>query len=238
MIHKRLIAAGDELSDALSGLSWSEPVGASYNPLSYAREPNAGYIKKYAGRGQTLLLGMNPGPWGMAQTGVPFGTVAVVRDWLGINGHVGQPARPHPARPVTGFDCTRSEVSGSRLWGWARARWKTPDAFFKRFFVINYCPLIFFTREGRNITPDRLKASDRRELFARCDRALASAVEALTPVMVVGVGRFAFLRATEVLSGTGVAVGRITHPSPANPAANRGWVEIVERELSDMGVDL
>ena len=86
-----------------------------------------------AGRGQSLLLGMNPGPWGMAQTGVPFGTVSRVRDWLGIEAPVERPANEHPRRPVLGFGTERDEVSGLRVWGWAQARWGTPERFFERF---------------------------------------------------------------------------------------------------------
>jgi len=33
-------------------------------------------------------------------------------------------------------------------------------------------------------------------------------------------------------------VGRITHPSPANPKANRGWESMVEWELSELGIDV
>ena len=34
---------------------------------------------------RVVFLGMNPGPFGMAQVGVPFGEVAAVRDWLRID---------------------------------------------------------------------------------------------------------------------------------------------------------
>src|SRR5688572_32536315 len=95
---------------------------------------------------------MNPGPFGMAQTGVPFGDVAMVRDWLGIVAAVAKPRDEHPKRPVLGFECQRSEVSGARLWGWARARFGTPQRFFERFFVANYCPLAFMESSGANRT--------------------------------------------------------------------------------------
>ena len=58
-----------------------------YNPLVYARVPH-GHTSSVGVRGaeDVLLVGMNPGPFGMAQTGVPFGDVAMVRDFLGITG--------------------------------------------------------------------------------------------------------------------------------------------------------
>jgi len=187
---------------------------------------------------KVFLVGMNPGPWGMMQTGVPFGEVNIVRDWMRIDGDVGQPAILHPKRPVDGFRCTRSEVSGRRLWGWAMARFGPAEEFFRDFFVVNYCPLAFFTEEGKNITPDKLKKADRGELYALCDKALRESVRSLTPEFVIGIGRFAYDRSTAALEGIEVKVGRITHPSPANPAANRGWAEIVERELAEVGIEL
>src|SRR5690606_1352475 len=104
-------------------LRFRDPVEYVYNPLEYARRPHEAYLKRYGtGPKEVLLLGMNPGPFGMAQTGVPFGEVAHVREWLGIEDGVDRPAVEHPKRPVLGFDCKRAEVSGARLWGWARDR--------------------------------------------------------------------------------------------------------------------
>jgi single-strand selective monofunctional uracil DNA glycosylase len=210
-----------------------------YNPLDYAWEPHRCYLERYGGgRPEVLLLGMNPGPWGMAQTGVPFGDVPLVRDWLGIEAPVGRPTREHPKRPIEGFDCHRREVSGQRLWGWARERCGTPARFFARFFVHNYCPLCFMESSGRNRTPDRLPAADRKKLFAACDRALADAVRSLAPRYVLGVGGFAADRAAAVLGDAPVQVGQILHPSPASPRANRDWAGEVEAALRDMGIAL
>jgi single-strand selective monofunctional uracil DNA glycosylase len=179
---------------------------------------------------------MNPGPFRMAQTGVPFGDPAMVRDFLGIDGPVGRPEPEHPKRAVLGFAQGRGEVSGARLWGWARERWGTPDRFFAGFFVANWCPLAFLDEGGRNVTPDKLPAPEREALREPCDRALRETVAALTPRLVVGVGAFAEKRACEALAGTGVAVGGILHPSPASPAANRGWAVQAERRLRALGV--
>ena len=105
-----------KLNRSLGKLRFSEPVTHVYNPLEYALEPCLDYYQRYGqGPRRVLMLGMNPGPWGMAQTGVPFGEVGMVRDWLKIRGTVHKPALEHPQRPVLGFDCARSEVSGKRL---------------------------------------------------------------------------------------------------------------------------
>ena len=181
---------------------------------------------------------MNPGPWGMLQTGVPFGEVGLVRDWMGIEGKVGVPRQRHSKRPVEGFASRRSEVSGRRLWGWVKDRFRKPQIFFSNFLVLNYCPLAFFDAGGKNITPDKLQAADRKELYALCDGALNETVTALSPRFVVGVGRFAYERSSAALGGMRITVGRVTHPSPANPAANRGWESVMERELHDMGIQI
>ena len=185
---------------------------------------------------EILMLGMNPGPFGMAQTGVPFGDVTMVRDFLGITGPVGSPAREHPRRPIVGFACARSEVSGTRFWGWARDRFGTAERFFASVFVANWCPLVFMDESGRNRTPDKLPSDERAPLFQACDEALARVVDALRPTLVVGIGRFAERRAHEAL-GDGVRIGSIPHPSPASPAANRGWAEAVDARLHQLGFE-
>ena len=234
-----LFAITDELARRLAVLRFGPPVTHVYNPLTYARGPYDAYLDRYGHPPkEVVLVGMNPGPWGMAQTGVPFGEVAAVRDWLGIIGDVGRPEPEHARRPVLGFGCPRSEVSGRRVWGWARRTFGTPECFFARFFVANYCPLLFLEESGRNRTPDKLPAEERVPLLVACDRALRETVELLEPRLVVGIGRFAEQRARIALHGLDLAVGRVTHPSPANPSANRGWENLVSRELAALGVAL
>lgn len=222
-----------ELCREVNALSFGAPVTHVYNPLAYAAQPLRRYVERYGrGRRRALLLGMNPGPWGMVQTGIPFGEVAAVRDWLGIEAPVGKPAPEHPKRPVLGFACPRSEVSGARLWGWVRARFGTAARFFEHLHVVNYCPLAFLEASGRNRTPDKLPATEREPLFAACDRALIRLVAYHQPAWVIGIGTFAEQRARVALAGTGVEIGRVLHPSPASPLANRGWAEVVEKELA------
>ena len=234
-----LVSIADELRTAVRGLRFSEPVRHAYNPLDYAWEAHRSYIERFgAPAKEVVLLGMNPGPWGMAQTGVPFGEVRAVTEWLGISTGVGRPAAEHPKRPVSGFDCGRSEVSGRRVWAWARHTFRTPDRFFDRFFIANYCPLLFLEESGRNRTPDKLPAAERRPLEHHCDRALRSTVEHLRPALVVGLGNFATLSAERALAGLDVSVGKVLHPSPASPTANRGWAAQATNQLKELGVDL
>lgn len=230
----------DELIASLDGMTFGPPVTHVYNPLVYARAAWDAYCARYGqGEREVLLVGMNPGPFGMAQTGVPFGEVHMVRGWLGIESPIGRPPVEHPKRPVEGFACHRSEVSGARVWGWARERFGTPEAFFARFFIANYCPLVFMGESGVNITPDKLPRSEREPLFEACDRALRRTVEHFRPRFVIGVGKFAEDRIRAALAAMpGPIVGRVPHPSPASPLANGGWAELMDRALAELGISL
>ncbi len=233
-----LVSISRELSAAVHTLTFGPPVTHVYNPLSYAQQPHEAYLTRYGtGSKEVVLVGMNPGPFGMAQTGVPFGDVGFVRDWMGIQSPVQRPRVEHPQRPVTGFDCQRAEVSGSRLWGWARDRFGSPERFFERFFVVNYCPLVFIEPPAKNRTPDRLPAEERQPLFERCDEALRDTVAELAPRWVIGVGAFAEKRARSALTDD-VEIATILHPSPASPRANRGWAAEIERQLGALGIEV
>ncbi len=232
-----LLTAAQTLSKAVHRLAFSAPVAFVYNPLDYAWEAHAAYLENYgSGRKQVIFLGMNPGPFGMAQTGVPFGEVKSVRDWMLIEKPVGHPPKVHPKKPVEGFACPRSEVSGQRLWGLFRERFGPAKAFFADHFVVNYCPLAFFDEGGRNLTPDKFPAAETAALFAACDEHLRRMVEVQKPEWLIGVGDFALKRAEQVCSGSPVKIGKILHPSPASPAANRGWAAAATAQLKKLGV--
>jgi single-strand selective monofunctional uracil DNA glycosylase len=234
---ERLAAASRSLSEAVAPLRFGPPVTHVYNPLEYARPLHEAYLRRLgSGPKRALFLGMNPGPWGMAQTGVPFGEVAAVRDWIGLSAPVAKPAHEHPKRPVSGLECTRSEVSGRRLWRAIAHHFGTPDQLFKDYAVINYCPLSFMLASGANVTPDKLPASERAPLYAACDEYLRAIATILEPEWVVGIGGFAEDRAKTALAGLGVKTGRVLHPSPASPAANKGWDEAVARDLTALGL--
>lgn len=216
------------LRSALAEQTFAAPVSHVYNPLEYASEPFALYLERYVAgpQGRTLLLGMNPGPWGMAQTGVPFGEVAAVRDWLGVEAAVGQPRILHPARPIQGFSCQRSEVSGRRLWGLFSQKFASAADFARRFVIVNYCPLVFMEESGRNRTPDKLNRQERERLYEACDTALGELLEILQVSRAVGVGKFALDRLQKVARAKSMDQLRlesILHPSPANPQANADW---------------
>ncbi|MGJ3243461.1 MAG: uracil-DNA glycosylase family protein [Opitutales bacterium] len=236
---RRLKALSRSLSAAVADLPFTEPVAAVYNPLVYARDLHEHYLDL---AGQTakevLFLGMNPGPWGMAQTGVPFGEIPAVRDWMGLRGRVSRPAHEHPKRPVEGLACRRSEVSGRRLWGLFQEAFPDPSAFFRDHFVANYCPLVFMAESGANLTPDKLPVAERIPLETACQTAFRELVRILEPEWVIGVGKYADSQARKALEGSGLIVRHATilHPSPASPIANRGWAPQALKQLQALGL--
>ena len=234
-----LVSAARTLRETLRPLRFAAPVEYVYQPLDYAWTPHETYLRRFGGsRKKVVLVGMNPGPFGMTQTGVPFGEIAAVRDWMGICEPVGKPEREHPKRPVVGFDCPNSEVSGRRLWGLFAQRFGKAEAFFKEHFVANYCPLVFIEASGRNFTPDKLPAAETVALEKACDAHLRAVIAALEPEWVIGVGAFAeerAVRAKEAMGGS-FKTGRVLHPSPASPAANRDWAGAATKQLVKLGV--
>jgi single-strand selective monofunctional uracil DNA glycosylase len=234
-----LLASTRNLADALRDLEFSAPVSCVYRPLDYAWQPYRRYLENFgSGTKRVLFLGMNPGPFGMVQTGVPFGEVTAVRDWMGIEEPVGRPSNEHAKRPVEGFHCQRSEVSGRRLWGLFAQRFGTASAFFHDHFVLNFCPLVWMSASGANLTPNALPAVEMAPVEQACLQHLTEVIDLMRPSFLIGVGGFAeerLRRAAETL-GTTARRGRILHPSPASPAANRGWAEAATRQLVDQGV--
>ena len=236
VISASLIDAARVLSHEVGQLTFSPPVSHIYNPLEYAWAPHEHYLQRFgAERKKIVFIGMNPGPFGMVQCGIPFGEIAAARDWMGIDAPVERPVLENPKRPIEGFACQRSEVSGRRLWGLFQQRFGSAEAFFAEHFVANYCPLAFFD-QGRNLTPDKLPAVEAGPLYVACDKHLRKLVDALRPQWVVGIGGFAEARAAIALAGMEVRIGKVLHPSPASPAANRGWAEAATRQLAAQGI--
>jgi single-strand selective monofunctional uracil DNA glycosylase len=233
-----LAAIARDLRRELADCALGPPVAHVYRPLEYAWAPHREFLDRWGGGPKpVVLVGMNPGPWGMAQTGIPFGSLPIVGTWLGLeHREVGRPRSEHPRRPVEGFACRRQEVSGARLWGWARDRWKTPERFFAAMWVANYCPLLFLDRAGRNLAPDKLRAAELDRVTAPCDRALRRTVETLEARWVIGIGAWAETRIRAACSDRPVTIGRILHPSPASPLANRGWAERATSALRELGI--
>jgi len=228
MIVERMIEASSKLRDDVEKFADSlvkeGSVDAVYNPLAYAWEPHRAYLELASGGGaKTLLLGMNPGPHGMGQMGIPFAATSVVRDLLKItNLEVGQPRKPHPKRPISGLDWPKEEVSGTRLWSLLENEYGSAESIFKSVFLLNHCPLMLFSGErATNITPDKITGPTTKALLERCDEHLREVADIMQIERVIGVGRYSEKRALNALSGIDISVTTCWHPSPASPLANR-----------------
>lgn len=216
--------------------SFAKPVAFVYRPLEYARALADAYVARFAqGTKEVVFVGMNPGPFGMGQTGVPFGEVSFVRDWMKLDGTVLVPKDTHPKRPISGLACPRSEVSGRRLWGAFAATFPRAEDFFARAWVVNYCPLLFLGATGANVTPDKLAAKERLRLERVCDEHLSGVLDLLRPKHVVGVGGYATKRIERVAKPT-MKIATMPHPSPASPTANRGWEAAAKKALEAAGI--
>ena len=60
----------------------------------------------------------------------------------------------------------------------------------------------------------------------------------MRPAFLIGIGGFAEerLRRAATATASTARLGRILHPSPASPAANRGWADAATRQLAALGV--
>ena len=224
-----VLDAARELTTALAGRRFAAPVAAVYAPLEYAWCGFRAYVERYTPeQAHALFLGMNPGPFGMTQTGVPFGDVALVRDWLQIECAVRAPAHAHPRRPIEGFACRRREVSGSRLWGLFRDRFGDPAAFFgdARQLVVNYCPLMFLEQSRPQPHPGQV-AGGGAHPPARAVRPPPAADRAATSPALAGRRRGIRHPGRPPGRRPGArwarrANSRATPPLPANPASQPG----------------
>lgn len=237
-VGERLAEAALRLSAicdaAIPQLEKKTIVAHATNPLNYAWSHHEQYLHKWGNRcGHTLLLGMNPGPWGMAQTGVPFGATEVAQSFLQIEARKLQtPANAHPKRPIEGMALERQEISGTRLWNLMESHFGTAEHTFDNIFVVNHCPLLLLGETGKNLTPNNLPAALMTPLLKACDEHLLDVIDIMGITRVIGVGKYAEQRARMALgagkSGSGtsrdgrrVQIDTCWHPSPASPLANR-----------------
>ncbi|XP_033227420.1 single-strand selective monofunctional uracil DNA glycosylase isoform X2 [Belonocnema kinseyi] len=234
-IPDAILALEKNLSTKLSEIKFKAPIDYIYNPIEYAHDVHSNYVHTYCqGTKKILFLGMNPGPWGMSQNGVPFGEVSMAKEWLKMSGKIQKPPREHPERKITGFDCTRKEVSGLRFWGFFRDLCEKPENFFRHSYVHNYCPLAFMTSNARNITPADIKTEEQKKLLKICDDVLEEIFKLLKVEIVIGIGRFVEERAKIVMRNgkINIKVIYMAHPSP-RALHNENWPEKAKATLED-----
>jgi len=240
-MKEQLLEHSRKLARQLRDIEFShEALSHVYNPLQYAWDGYRQYVETYLpAQCRVYFLGMNPGPFGMTQTGVPFGEIAAVRDYLKLAPRLIASERPiHAKRPLEGMDCKRSEVSGKRLWGLFASHYPQARDFFKQHWVSNFCPLLFLSNSGSNIVPEKLQQPGRRQLEELCQKHLLFELQLLKPHYLVGVGKFAEQQLEKVrpLLAHDCVLGSIIHPSPASPLGNKNWPQLPLQQLEQLGV--
>ena len=233
-----LIERTRRLRDEVDSLAFTYD-GYIYNPLDYAQAMHEAYLSRYVRQSaKVLFLGMNPGPFGMMQTGVPFGEVNAVRDYLKLSLPVLKPKKEHPNRPVEGMNIKRSEGSGKRLWGLISLKWPNPDEFFKDHCIFNYCHLGFLDsgKTAKNFTPDHLPKEERKALEDVCDSYLKDIIDLIDPMALIGIGKYAQAKLEAVNDKADRIVSSIIHPSPGNPQANVDWNGKTTEKMKELGL--
>jgi single-strand selective monofunctional uracil DNA glycosylase len=81
-----------------------------------------------------------------------------------------------------------------------------------------------------------LPMAERNALYTACDDHLHRIIDILEPEWIVGIGAFAETRARTTLADRDLKFGRLPHPSPANPMANRGWAKQAGKQLRALGL--
>lgn len=77
-VSEEFLNLADELNLSLEQFEIPKKVEAVYNPTIYARQTFEMYVKKYCNSPKPIIyFGMNPGPFGMSQTGVR--TVSIIQ---------------------------------------------------------------------------------------------------------------------------------------------------------------
>ncbi|XP_013171163.1 PREDICTED: single-strand selective monofunctional uracil DNA glycosylase [Papilio xuthus] len=221
----------DDLNNKLEIFQFPAAIKCIYNPTIYARHTFEMYVRKYCNTKKSIMFfGMNPGPFGMSQTGVPFGDVSSVREWLGIEGPVGKPPKELETRPVRGFECTRTEISGKRFWGLLKEICGTPEKFFESSFVYNYLNQQWMKTNGCNLTPGDFKVTEMKALYEICDPIFIKVLELYNVQTIIAVGKFCETRAHKAIEaylpskGKTIKVLYLPHPSPRT-VNNNNWDE-------------
>ena len=272
------------LADDLHALRRPAGVSHVYNPLRYMWPAHERFLSRhyvtdrasapdgrldfYEPAGATrprryLILGMNPGPHGMVQTGLPFGDVVNAAAMLGYRTGDQVPAPDlagvelHPSRPVIGLSATRREASGERLWGGLAAIFGGLEQTLAACFAANYCPLAYFAddAQGTNVTPEdfgkktikgepnpRHDPGYAAELDKVCLPYLVRVARAMRVEVILAVGRYAEAKANIIAAlqpddsrPARPKVVYLTHPSPLATRSAGEWATMARHALENAG---
>ena len=82
------------------------------------------------------------------------------------------------------------------------------------------------------------RPGDKKKVYELCDKALFRILSLLQATEIIAVGRVVNERLIKVRQkfSLDINIHFLMHPSPANPAANKGWSDIAEKSLSELNI--
>ena len=222
------------LNIELDELKFFPPCFYVYNPLSYCFESFKIYFEYLNTEEEiNLFFGINPGPFGMAQTGIPFGDKETVKNYLKIEPKIDIDKIPkqHPKKQILGLEVKRVEKSGRIFWGVIKEFYPEKYDFFKSNFVLNFCPLCFLDEQGRNITPKVLRKEDQIALYKILEIFMLKLFKLIKIKKLIAIGdeTFSYLNALN----TKLKIQTIIHPAAyKSPEFIKNEYKIFLKELN------
>jgi single-strand selective monofunctional uracil DNA glycosylase len=221
------------------------------NPGRYGERWHARFRRAYPMSPRPLLVfGLNPGPYGMAQTGVPFTDLKRLESalpglWKDLVASGEPVTRPGLAPPSLARHLTRTfESSSVRVYRFLERAYGRPELALREVVFVNPCPLLFIDPEtGANRTPADLpralrarKAAELVHAFEELRRAtVLEAVAELEPRGAILLGRDVAAAVGEALRAAlgARSVVEWEHPARAVPET---WSRGLADELRKRGL--
>ncbi|XP_073819638.1 uncharacterized protein isoform X2 [Musca autumnalis] len=164
-----------------------------YNPLDYdAAKIHKDYLKRYLkGPKRVLFVTMNPASHGELQTGIPFGHMPTIREYMKLKSTIIDSPVPHPSEDEE----QERENNSIYFWQMIREIFYSQNFFLSKFFqqrfVHSFCPLAFIDGEKQFVTLENLPDKTyRKEVTKACVHILEKQLKLLQPDMVIVMGGY------------------------------------------------
>jgi len=164
-----------------------------WNPALYALDIYQEYLTKFPPEpGAILALGLNPGPYGMAQTGIPFTDCRTASGALGMEMTIPGKAPDDlisRLKKANGKWRGTYERSSLGMYRFLILAWGDIKTAYRNWFVGNPCPLLFLDPERWNVTPADPRLRRMKEVGELRQRAVIGFSEILNPRGIVCFGK-------------------------------------------------
>ena len=182
-------------------------------------------------RGGIVAFGLNPGKYGMAQTGIPFTDVTrAARVGIAI-----EPPGLAPASLRPFLKSYRVERSSASVYGLLDEAWGSPREGWRALWAVAPCGLLFLEKDGENVTPADARLARRDDVRELRLRVIRESIAAAKPRGVLLLGQDVARVAAEALAAEDVLV--VDHPVARGPG-RRGpawWAQTVTEAVRKKG---